>query len=112
MPDQFIFHFVKEPWWLSQSFNENYVSENFSNEHFIHASTRAQLQATCNRYYSEQEVIFLVHIDTEKLTAPMKHEWSSSIQEEFPHIFGPLNRDAIYKVERLCKFKEEIWLLS
>lgn len=112
MPDQIIFHFVKEPWWLSQATAENYVSENFSKEHFIHASTSAQLQATCNRYYSEQEVIFLLHIDTEKLIALLKYEWSSSIQEEFPHIFGPLNRDAIYKVERLCKFKEEIWLLS
>ena len=112
MHDQIIFHFVKEPWWQRQSDQVNYVSENFLKEHFIHASTRTQLQATCNRYYNDEEVIYLLHIDTEKLTSTLKSELSSSIQEEFPHIFGPVNKEAIIKVEIRSKSKGDTWLFD
>ena len=43
----------------------------------------------------------LLHIEESKLTAPLKYELAPSVNEEFPHIFGQLNLDAVIKVETI-----------
>ncbi len=112
MRDKIIFHFVKVKWWHLQKSEDLYFSENFQQEGFIHASTREQLQATSNRYYRNEAVVYLLHIDTDKLSSILKYEMSPSIQQEFPHIFGGINKEAIMKVEKLYKSKEDSWMLD
>jgi uncharacterized protein (DUF952 family) len=40
-------------------------------------------------------------IDTTKLTSRYVQEWSPSIRDTFPHIYGPINLDAVIEVEVL-----------
>jgi len=49
----------------------------------------------------QQPDLLLLHIDESKLTSPVKFELAPSINEEFPHIYGRLNLDAVTKVENL-----------
>jgi uncharacterized protein (DUF952 family) len=40
----------------------------------------------------------LLHVDESKLTAELKYELAASVNEEFPHLFGRLNLDAVVEV--------------
>ena len=40
-------------------------------------------------------------IDTEKLTSPLKYELAPSINENFPHVYGSINVDAVVGVENV-----------
>ena len=48
-----------------------------------------------DRYYKNQADLLLLHIDETKLTAVLKYELVPSVSEEFPHIHGALNLDAV-----------------
>jgi uncharacterized protein (DUF952 family) len=96
-----IYHVVTEANWqkaLQQGF---YEAESLAKEGFIHTSKAEQVAGVLERYYKGQPDLLLLHIDETKLTAPLKYELAPSVNEEFPHIFGPLNIDAVVKVEKL-----------
>ena len=96
-----IFHVVTAQNWqkaLQQGF---YEADSLATEGFIHTSKAEQVAGVLERYYKDQSNLFLLHIDELKLTAPLKYELAPSVNEEFPHIFGRLNLDAVIKVESL-----------
>jgi uncharacterized protein (DUF952 family) len=102
-----IYHVVTETDWQNalqtagpdgQGF---YEAGSLAVEGFIHASRAEQVAGVLDRYYKGQPCLLLLHIDEEKLTAPLKFELAPSINEEFPHIYGRLNIDAVIKVENL-----------
>ena len=96
-----IYHVVTDANWqkaLQQGF---YEAESLAREGFIHTSKAEQVAGVLERYYKNQVDLLLLHIDEIKLTAPLKYELAPSVNEEFPHIFGRLNLDAVVKVEKL-----------
>ena len=96
-----IYHVVTDANWqkaLQQGF---YEAESLAKEGFIHTSKAEQVAGVLERYYKDQSNLLLLHIDETKLTAPLKYELAPSVNEEFPHIFGRLNIDAVTKVEKL-----------
>src|ERR1700712_879906 len=96
-----IYHVITNAKWqaaLSQGF---YEADSLEAEGFIHTSKEGQVKGVLERYYSGQTDLLLLHIDESKLTAPLKYELAPSVNEEFPHIFGRLNTDAVIKAEPL-----------
>ena len=96
-----IYHVVTTQNWqkaLQQGF---YEAASLAAEGFIHASKAEQVAGVLERYYKNQVDLLLLHIDETKLTATLKYELAPSINEEFPHIFGKLNLDAVIKIETL-----------
>ena len=96
-----IYHVVTGADWqraLQQGF---YEAPSLAAEGFIHTSTAGQVAGVLNRYYKDQSGLLLLHIDETKLTATLKYELAPSVNEEFPHIYGRLNLDAVIKVEQL-----------
>jgi len=73
-------------------------------EGFIHFSQRRQILDVANAFYRGQRKLVLLEIETERLKAELRHEppihpansstlpASSSL---FPHLYGPLNMDAV-----------------
>jgi uncharacterized protein (DUF952 family) len=96
-----IFHVVTGQNWQNALQLGFYEAESLAKEGFIHTSTAEQVAGVLERYYPNQNNLFLLHIDETKLTAPLKYELAPSVNEEFPHIFGRLNLDAVAKVENL-----------
>ena len=96
-----IYHVVTQANWQNALQQGFYEHESLAKEGFIHTSKAEQVAGVLERYYKNQSNLFLLHIDETKLTAPLKYELASSVNEEFPHIFGPLNLDAVVKVENL-----------
>ncbi len=62
---------------------------------FLHFSTWAQLPETLRRYYAGQTDLMLVAVDSEKLGAHLRWEYSRSRGEDFPHLYGALPLDAV-----------------
>lgn len=64
-------------------------------EGFIHCSKdEEQALAVARRLYSGQGGMVLLDVDTGKLLSSVKREASRS-GEIYPHIYGPLNADAV-----------------
>lgn len=66
-------------------------------EGFIHASTAAQVAGVADAYYADvaAEDLVLLVIDPERLTAPLRYDPVPGAEQPFPHIYGPLNPDAV-----------------
>lgn len=74
--------------------DEHYVSPDFAREGFIHCTDgEARLAETLTAYYRDSADEWLVlYIDKDRVSAPVRYEDEERV---FPHIYGPLNRDAI-----------------
>jgi uncharacterized protein (DUF952 family) len=95
-----IYHIATSEDWKLHLANAMYEPNGFSNEGFIHCSTREQVPGVLERYYTGIKNLVLLHIDESKLTAALKYEEATN-KELFPHVFGPINKDAIVKMELL-----------
>ena len=96
-----IYHVISNAGWqkaLSEGF---YEADSLAKEGFIHASKEDQVAGVIQRFYKDKTDLILLHIDENKLTAELKYELAPSINEEFPHIFGRLNTDAVVKTSTL-----------
>ncbi len=90
--DQIVHICSSEDWQAAQAAGE-YQPESLSNEGFIHFSTPAQAVATANRYYLGRRDLILLWVDSTKLTSELR--WEPSDGDLYPHLYGPLNLDAI-----------------
>lgn len=62
---------------------------------FIHLSTEAQVAGVLERFYAGVTDLVLLHIDETRLTAPVVFEDVPGAAEQFPHLYGALNVDAV-----------------
>lgn len=67
---------------------------------FIYASTATQVIGVANRYYRDAGELVLLVINPDALAAEVRHELVGDAPEPFPHIYGPLNLDAVVEVRR------------
>ena len=76
-------------------------------EGYIHCAFREQVDGVRQRWYSDLADIVVLVIETDRLTSPWKAEqladssWSSFSEGPYPHIYGPLNLDAVVEVREL-----------
>lgn len=64
---------------------------------FIHCSFAEQVQRIADLVYRGRDDVVLLEIDETRLTAPVVVEDAHG-DGAFPHIYGPLNRDAVVRV--------------
>jgi len=93
-----IYHITPTADWNKALMNGFYEAASLHTEGFIHCSTEAQVQGVLDRYFQGHEQILKLVIETDKLTSPLKFELAPSVNEEFPHIYGPLNLEAVIGV--------------
>ena len=93
-----IYHIVLPEVWAA--FDTGiYRAASLEAEGFIHCSFEEQLDTVIERYYSGVDELIVLTIDSEKLMSRVLNEPSTG-NEIYPHIYGPVNRDAIVGVER------------
>ena len=105
-----VYHLVLRRVWEAQP-DHPYRPDSLASEGFIHCSFAAQVAASANRFYAEAVDLSLLHIDAERLSSPLREE-ASGAGEIFPHIYGPLNRDAVVRVEALSRGPDGRWQFS
>jgi glutathione S-transferase len=68
-------------------------------EGFIHASGAFQVAPVADRFYADEEgpLVVLV-VDVDRLAAEVRYEAVPGSEAPFPHIYGPINPDAVIRV--------------
>lgn len=88
-----IYHIARKSDWKQALKAGVYTTESLSKEGFIHFSRRDQIVLIANRFYGGQKDLVLLSVDPNKLGSVLKYE---TVDEEvFPHLYGPLNLDAV-----------------
>jgi uncharacterized protein (DUF952 family) len=64
---------------------------------FIHAGTMAQVAPVANAIYGGEAGLLVLVIDDGKVTSRIVYESVPGWDDPFPHIYGPLNVDAVVK---------------
>ena len=64
-------------------------------EGFIHASTAEQVPLVAAAYYRDVPDLVLLVIDTERVRPELRYEQVPGQPDPYPHIYGPLNLDAV-----------------
>ena len=74
-----------------------YKCQTLVTEGFIHCSKPDQVAEVANYLFKGQSGPILLVIDPQKVIAPIKYEGAGN-GKVYPHIYGPLNLDALMKV--------------
>ena len=93
-----IFHVTTKSEWDKAQQNGFYESPSLKEEGLIHCSEENQVPGVILRYFKDQKNLVKLVVDTGKLTSQLVYEWSPSIEETFPHVYGPINLDAVKDV--------------
>lgn len=96
-----IYHVTNKADWQQALAAGAYTHPSLAAEGFIHSSRKEQVAGVLDRYYSGAKDLLLLHIDESKLTSELKYELAASVNQLFPHVFGPINIDAVVNVEEL-----------
>jgi uncharacterized protein (DUF952 family) len=93
-----IFHITSKADWELAKKNGFYEAPALKEEGFIHCCNENQVEDILGKYYSNRIDIIGLKIETEKLTSQYIFEWSPSLEQTFPHVYGPINIDAVESV--------------
>jgi uncharacterized protein (DUF952 family) len=96
-----IYHLTTKQEWLDAQRKGQYEAPSLAAEGFIHASEERQVSGVLERYFQGQTGLVKLSIETERLTSPLYYDWSPSLEDTFPHIYGPINLDAVVGEEEM-----------
>jgi len=91
---------TRSEWERARTFPE-YTAPSLAAQGFLHASASLeQLLWVANRRFPGAQDVVVLCIDRALVKAEIRYEHGGH-KEPFPHVYGPLNTDAIVEVRRL-----------
>jgi uncharacterized protein (DUF952 family) len=100
-----VLHITTRKDWENALSAGEYTALSLQNEGFIHCSTLKQTIDTANVFFKGQKGLALLCVDETKLNRQLKYEdptgggqHDPSVGKLFPHVYGPINLDAVIKV--------------
>lgn len=95
MRDDLLFHITTKDNWKQYNNSGSYEPESLESEGFIHFSTGKQVEGVANTLFGDKDEILLLVIDATTLHEDIKYEKDEDSDEKFPHLYSPLNTNAI-----------------
>jgi uncharacterized protein (DUF952 family) len=96
---------TKAEWQKAKALNEFRV-ESLDSEGFIHCSGLDTILRVANSNWRGRKDLIILFIDSAKVISPIKYEPDSESGILYPHVYGPINLDAIIQVKEF-KPKED-----
>jgi uncharacterized protein (DUF952 family) len=101
-----LYHVVTESNLRAQLSGDAYVPSDLDKQGFVHCSFAASVIPVANDYFAAASgSVLVLEIDPGKLTSEVRHETASPIAgggashlasaSQFPHVYGPIDTDAI-----------------
>ncbi|BBY60215.1 DUF952 domain-containing protein [Mycolicibacterium sarraceniae] len=100
---EFLLHLCGQRDWEAAQAVGRLCPESLTEVGFVHLSTREQVHLPANRLYADRTDVLLLHIDPQRLDAPVRWEPGASTDPEsmrFPHLYGALPTAAVTNVTR------------
>lgn len=95
MREDLIFHLVSKEDWKERKIDSRYSPQSIDAEGFIHCSSGKSIEETANRLFKGNENLLLIVINTSLIESDLKYEEDEKTGVTYPHIYGPLNLDAV-----------------
>lgn len=95
MREDLIFHLVKKGDWKDQKKESRYSPESLDSQGFIPCSSGKDVEETANRLFKGENDVLLIVINTTLIEPELKYEEDKETGTKYPHIYGPLNMDAV-----------------
>ena len=106
-----LLHIAEKASWEAAS-DGAYRPALFETEGFVHCSEPEQVEAVANRLFRERTDLVLLLIDEERLAAPVRRENLEGGEERFPHVYGPIEREAPIRSMQPRRSWISTWLRS
>ncbi|MCL4871835.1 MAG: DUF952 domain-containing protein [Anaerolineae bacterium] len=94
----YIWHITTPAEWAVAQAQGQYTADSLLTEGFIHCSTPAQVVEVANGLFRGRNDLILLHINSHQVQSPIVYEDCYQTGQQFPHIYGPLNLDAVTAV--------------
>lgn len=98
MGNQIILHITPKQSWERAKQQGKYRGDTLDGEGFIHCSTPEQIDAVAQDLFKGRQGLVLLEIDEQKVQPEIKYEDAGN-GTLYPHIYGPLNLDAVVNVK-------------
>ena len=100
-----IYHIAEAADWAQARRDGQYTTSTrgrtLAEEGFIHASTAAQVAPVANAFYQGVPDLLLLVIDPALVGPEIRYEHVPGQPDPYPHIYGPLNLDAVVETRSL-----------
>lgn len=96
---QLITHIADRTEWEAATKRGEYRPASLAGDGFVHASTAYSVPVPANLFYRGRRGLVLLAIDQRRLDSEIRWEEPQPTVEAFPHIYGPVNVDAVVAVE-------------
>jgi len=90
-----IFHITERSTWREAKHDSLYKGDTLSNDGFIHCCLFEQIEGVLINWFKGKRDLVILEIDPEILLSPIRYENLENGLEEFPHVYGPINLDAV-----------------
>lgn len=90
-----------EDWAAFQASGTSRVStrgRSLDDEGFVHCSFDDQVERVIAGFYADLPEIAVVSLDRDRIAPPVVVEAATDGSGEYPHVYGPLNLDAVVEV--------------
>ena len=94
--DPYIYFLIGEQEYNQAKLTGKLVRESLESEGFLHACPKNQLGRLATKHYSKVENLKVMVVDVAKLEGELK--WEPATGGLYPHLFAPLNLDAVVDV--------------
>lgn len=100
-----MYHLVFQAYFDSLAATTDYVPSTFERDGFVHCTDDPiEMARVANRYYADEQGPHLyLYIDKDRVNAPIRYE---DAENKYPHVYGPLNRDAVVAVRLAARDAE------
>ena len=95
-------HLCREVDWQAAQKQGQYHAASLQTQGFIHLSRRDQIDGVAHAFYRDVTDLVLLTINPGRLSAELRYEPADDHAERgeyFPHLYGPLNLDAVQNVK-------------
>jgi uncharacterized protein (DUF952 family) len=93
-----IYHLTTLQEWEEAQDQGSYAPSSYEREGFIHCATEEQLDGVIQKHFQQHENLVKLIIDPTRLTERLKYEKVGDGDQEYPHIYGPLNLEAVTQI--------------
>ena len=98
-----IFHLTTAHEWARAQRAGTYTTStrgrSLEQEGYIHCSEKHQVEKVRRRWYDGQPNVVVLEVETDRLSSPWRSERLDGADDVYPHVYGPLNLDAVVGVQ-------------
>jgi uncharacterized protein (DUF952 family) len=100
-----IYHIALPAEWKQAQHDDEYTistrGRTLEQQGFIHAGRAHQVAPVANAIYGGDDELLVLVIDEDRVKPDIRYEAVPDWDDPFPHIYGPLNLDAVVEISSL-----------